>query len=41
MACSKKSQDKNCNRGYKVIKLAVKVLIFKTLITSKLIDIAT
>ena len=29
----------NCNRGHKIINSAAKVLIFKTLITSKLIDI--
>ena len=33
---------KNCIRGHKIINLAIiKVLIFKTLITSKLIDSAT
>ena len=36
-----KFQVKNCNRGHKISNLAAKVLIFKTLITSKLIDLAT
>ena len=34
-------REKKCNRGHKIMNLAVKVLIFKTLITSKLIDLAT
>ena len=32
---------KNCDGGNKIINMATKVLIFKTLITSKLIDLAT